>query len=65
LQASKYRQKHPIMFIRYQKYINIPVQEVKTIVKNIIEKNKTLRRQKKEILDLLNVIVEQNYIQHN
>jgi hypothetical protein len=44
-------------------YTNIPIHEVKCIVNTILEKN-TAKEEKKEILDLLNVILEQNYIQH-
>jgi hypothetical protein len=47
-------------------YTNIPVQEVKSIVKDVIEKYyNTSNYGKDEILDLLNVTLEQNYIQHN
>jgi hypothetical protein len=47
-------------------YANIPVQEMKSIVKNIIERNNnTSKEAKNEILDLLNVTLEQNCIQHN
>jgi hypothetical protein len=47
-------------------YKNIPIHEVKSTVKNIVEKNNnTSKEEKKEILELLNVILEQNYKQHN
>jgi hypothetical protein len=45
-------------------YTNIPIREVESIVKNIVEKN-TAMEEKKEILDPLNVIIEQNYVQDN
>jgi hypothetical protein len=46
-------------------FTNISIQKVKSIGKNIIENNNTSKEAKKEILDLLNVILEQNYIQHS
>jgi hypothetical protein len=46
-------------------YTNIPIHEVKSIVKDIINKNNISKGMKKEIIGLLNVILEQNYMQHN
>jgi hypothetical protein len=47
-------------------YTNIPTYKVKNTAKAIINNNNNIsKKMKKEIIGLLNVILEQNYIQHN
>jgi hypothetical protein len=46
-------------------YTNIPIYEVRNIVKNIIHKNNISQGIKEEIINLLNTILEQKYIEHN
>jgi hypothetical protein len=47
-------------------YTNIPIREVKNITGNIIDKDNNIsQKMKEEILNLLNIILEQNYIQHS
>jgi hypothetical protein len=47
-------------------YTNIPIHEVRNIVNDIINKNHYIAQAtKNEIKNLLNVITEQNYIEHN
>jgi hypothetical protein len=44
---------------------NIPTHEVKGIVKDINKNNNISKEMKKEVIGLLNIILEQNFIQHN
>jgi hypothetical protein len=47
-------------------YTNLPTHETQNIVENIINKNHHLSLETKiEIKNLLNIILEQNYIEHN
>jgi hypothetical protein len=47
-------------------YTNIPMHEVKSKTKYIINKNNNISKEmKKKIIDLLNVILKQNYTQNN
>jgi hypothetical protein len=47
-------------------YTNIPIHEVQNIVRNIINENYNISQPiKREIKNLLNTILEQNYIEHN
>jgi hypothetical protein len=47
-------------------YTNTPIHEVQGIVGNNIDKNNNIsREEKEEIINLLNTILEQNYIEHN
>jgi hypothetical protein len=45
-------------------YTNIPTLELKNIIKNIIDQNHNMSNaEKDELLNLLNLILEQNYFQ--
>jgi hypothetical protein len=46
-------------------YTNIPTKDVRNIINEILNRNNVKEIAKEEILNLLNVILEQNYIQTN
>jgi hypothetical protein len=46
-------------------YTNIPTKDVRNTVNELLNRNNVKETENEEILDLLNVILEQNYIQIN
>jgi hypothetical protein len=47
-------------------YTYIPIHKVQGIVGNIRDKNNSIsKEEKEEIIKILNIILEQNYIEHN
>jgi hypothetical protein len=47
-------------------YTNIPTNELKEIITNILNNNHYINKKEKEdILNTLNMILEQNYLQNN
>jgi RNase adaptor protein for sRNA GlmZ degradation len=43
-------------------YTNIPTTEVKNIISDLLNKNNKNEEEKKEILNLLDIVLEQNYL---